>query len=183
MYCNNQESLLDLENLLIENKNLRLIIAPRHPERAKEIVSICNSNNLKCCLESKQNLNSKNVLIIDSFGILSDYFKISDIIFLGGSLIPAGGHNPIEPAIHKCAILTGSYLFNWQNIFDNMIENKACLKFESFNELTISLKNLIKDNKKIEILKTNAYNFSKREFVNTKYLDKIMKKLININIC
>ena len=51
---------------------------------------------------------------------LKNILSLSDIVFLGGSLIPAGGHNPIEPAKNKCVILSGSEIFNWQNIFEDM---------------------------------------------------------------
>ena len=140
-----------IKKLLDKFKNLRLIIAPRHPERSKEILSLCSSFNLKSQLLSKKNNDTNKILIIDSFGILSSYFLISDIVFLGGSFIPAGGHNPIEPALHKCAILTGTHIFNWQNIFDDMIEKKACLKVESVEHLEISLKKLFNNKDKLQI--------------------------------
>ena len=94
-------------------------------------MSLCTTFKLLSHFESEKNNNKKSIIIINSFGILSNYFALSDIIFLGGSLISSGGHNPIEPAIHKCAILTGPEIFNWQNIYDDMIESKACQKIQS----------------------------------------------------
>ena len=166
--------------LLKEYKNLRLIIAPRHPERSKEILLLCSSYNLEAQLHSEKNYNSNKILIIDSFGILPSYFNISDIVFLGGSLIPLGGHNPIEPALHKCAILTASHIFNWQNIFDDMIEEKACLKISSVEDLENSLKNLLNNDEKIKNMKMNAFKYSQKQFVDTITLDKIINNYLEI---
>ena len=177
-----EESLLlpMIKKLLEEFKNLRLIIAPRHPERSKEIVSLCSSYNLKSKLLSTNESDANKILIIDSFGILSSYFNISDIIFLGGSLIPAGGHNPIEPALHGCAILTGTHIFNWQNIFDDMIEKKACLKVESIEDLKISLKNLLNNEDKIQNMKNNSFKFAQKQFVDTIFLDTVINSYLDV---
>ena len=169
-----------IKNLLNKFPNLRVIIAPRHPDRAKEIMSLCNTFKLLSNFESEKNNNKKSIIIINSFGILSNYFTLSDIIFLGGSLISAGGHNPIEPAIHKCAILTGPKIFNWQNIYEDMIESKACQKIQSVESLKIHLEILINDKNKIEIMKTNAYNFAQKQFVDTKVLEQTINNKINL---
>jgi len=177
----NEESLLlpIYKELLSDNKNLYLIIAPRHPERSKEIMLLCDSHNLASQLESEKKINNKKILIIDSFGILSNYFAISDVVFLGGSLIPAGGHNPIEPAIHNCAIISGDLIFNWKNIFDDMVNKNACLKVKNIDELKNNLKNLIQNKNKRLILQNNAYNFAKKQFVDTNYLEKTINNYIN----
>ena len=172
-----------IKNLLNEYTNLRVIIAPRHPDRAKEIMSLSTTFKLLSHFESEKNNNKKSIIIINSFGILSNYFTLSDIIFLGGSLISAGGHNPIEPAKHKCVILSGSQIFNWQNVYDDMIESQACQKVLSVKELEIHLNNLINDKKKMEIMKTNAYNFAQKQFVDTKVLEQIINNIINLNTC
>ena len=124
-----------------------------------------------------------SLIIINSFGILSNYFSISDIVFLGGSLISAGGHNPIEPAVHKCAILTGPQLFNWENIYDDMEKNNACLKINSLEDFEESIRNLLDNKNKIEILKTNAYKFSQKQFVDTNFLVSIIDSHMKIKPC
>ena len=111
-------------------------------------------------------------MILNSFGKLSNYFAISDIVFLGGSLVHAGGHNPIEPAQHKCAIITGPHLFNWQNIFDEMIQNESCIMISSIENFKFELQELFKNKNKIEKLKKNSYIFSKKEFIDTNLLNK-----------
>ena len=71
----------------------------------------------------------------------------------------------------------------WQNTYDDMIENQACQKIHSVEELKIHLKNLINDKNKIEIMKTNAYNFAQKQFVDTKVLEQIINNIINLNTC
>jgi 3-deoxy-D-manno-octulosonic-acid transferase len=177
---NEEEKLLPLlKNLLNQFPNINLLIAPRHPERSQNILSLCEKFNLSAELESKKPINEKKIIIIDSFGILINYFKIADIVFLGGSLVSAGGHNPIEPANQECAILTGKQIFNWQNIYDDMVVENSCLKIDSLEDLEIALKDLINNKYKIEIMKQNAFNFAKKQFVDTNILDSIVNNHMN----
>lgn len=163
--------------------NLQIIIAPRHPERAMEIKSLFKKNNILTKLEDEKNQNHKNIIIINSYGGLAKYFTKSDIVFLGGSLTPNGGHNPIEPALHKCVILTGSNFFNWQNIYEDMIKHKACIKIETTMDLEKELNHLLNNEKKIEMMKINAYNYATKQFVNTKLLEQTINKYIDTKIC
>jgi len=177
---NEEEKLLPLlKNLLNQFPNINLLIAPRHPERSHNILSLCEKFNLSAELESKKPINEKKIIIIDSFGILINYFKIADIVFLGGSLVSAGGHNPIEPANQECAILTGKQIFNWQNIYDDMVVENSCLKIDSLEDLEIALKDLLNNKYKIEIMKQNALNFAKKQFVDTNILDSIVNNHMN----
>jgi 3-deoxy-D-manno-octulosonic-acid transferase len=174
-----------IKNLLEEFNDLHIIIAPRHPERSSEIFDLYSSYNLKSqILSKKKDKEDKDtdnkILIIDSFGILPKYFAISDIVFLGGSLIPAGGHNPIEPALYNCAILTGSYIFNWQNIFDDMVEKKGCLKLDSIESLKISLKKLLNNENKIFDMQINSLKFSQKKFIDTMSLDNTINNYLDI---
>ena len=172
-----------LKNLLIKNKNLRFILAPRHIERVKKIESICLKNKLSYNLESNSNFKDEDILIINSFGILDNYFLISDIVFLGGSLVSSGGHNPIEPGFFNCAILTGYHLFNWQDIYNQMICNNACIKINSIEDLKNVLDELLEEKSKIEILKNNAYNFSKKQFFDKEHLKQLIDKNLNSRLC
>ena len=163
--------------------NLELLIAPRHPERSIDISYLCSKFNFATKLESEKKITSNNITIIDSFGILQDYFTISDIVFLGGSLVAAGGHNPIEPAMHNCAIITGPELFNWQNIFDDMTKNEACLIIKSTKELKKELIRLLNNQNKIIKMQRNAHNFAKKQYFDTKLLDKTINKIMENILC
>ena len=179
----NEESMIisSIEKLIKKYKNLYIIIAPRHPERINEIISLCSSYNIPFQIESNKIISK--LTIIKSFGHLSSYFKITDIVFLGGSLVQSGGHNPIEPAKNMCSIITGPYIFNWQNTFEEMFKNEACLKINSIKELNVHIENLINDKAKLNNLKLNAYNFSKKQIVETKYLDIIISNYASRETC
>ena len=179
-----EEELIPLiKKLYVKYSNTLFYVAPRHPERSSSIEKMFNHKKLKCTKKSNLKNNNSRVIIVDSFGNLNSYFHKSDIVFLGGSLIPAGGHNPIEPAVNKCAILTGSHIFNWQNIFNEMIENQACIKVDSLEDLKINLINLINDKNKLQEMKNNAYNFSQKQFIDTKILDNIINHHMHLTIC
>ena len=175
-----EEILPVIKNLMVEFKHLRVIIAPRHPERAGEIISICSSFNLSSHLESSTTEDKKSIIIINAFGILESYFALSDIVFLGGSLIPVGGHNPIEPAKSKCVILTGSEIFNWQNIFEDMEENDASIKIKNTTELKDQLKKLMINKNLREKMQNNAFIFAQKQFVDKNAIKNIILDKMNL---
>jgi len=91
--------------------NAFLIVAPRHIERAKEVYGKAVSffPNLKVGLGSEGNFNV-DILIVDTLGELLKFYAISDVTFVGGSLIPIGGHNLLEPAYFSKPVLYGPYI-------------------------------------------------------------------------
>jgi 3-deoxy-D-manno-octulosonic-acid transferase len=103
-------------------------------------------------------------------------FELSDIVFLGGSLVVQGGHNPIEPSLHNCAILTGSNLFNWDSIYNDMIKDNACIKVKSLEDLELNVSNLLNNKSEMDMLKINSFNFAKKQFIDTNFLDKTINK-------
>ena len=77
----------------------------------------------------------EDVLIINSFGKMTLYYSLSDIVILGGSFTKMGGHNPIEPAHNNCVVITGPHIYNWENVFLDMINDNACLLCKNVKEL------------------------------------------------
>ena len=177
----NEEELIisSIREVIDIYKNIQLIVAPRHPERSEEVKLLCEKYKLNSVFETKKTSENTKVIIIDSFGILKRYFALSDIVILGGSFIPAGGHNPVEPALNKCAIITGPEIFNWEDIFKEMIKINACIKIESIKDLKNKIKKLIDNKNIIEIMKTNAYNFSQKQFIDVNILDETIKIYMN----
>ncbi|MDC3131378.1 hypothetical protein OA492_00535 [Pelagibacteraceae bacterium] len=150
---------------IIKNKKLKLYIAPRHPERISEIIEILNKYNLEYSLESTNNIiNNVPVTIIDSFGKLNKYFQMSQLVILGGSFVNKGGHNPLEPANYKCAIISGNLVYNWQNIYEDMLKENACIIIDDINNLKFKFNEIISDKVMLEEYKMNAFNFSKKKF-------------------
>ena len=107
---------------------------------------------------------------------MEEFFNRSDIVFLGGSLIQKGGHNPIEAALANCAIITGPYVFNWQNLYEEMFNKNSCIMIKEAKELEITIQSLIENKNLIEKFKKNALNFSKTVFFKE---DKLLELLNN----
>ncbi len=174
----NEESLIIpyLKNISEKYPLISFFIAPRHPHRSKNIYKLLKNKKLDVEYHSKLENYNCRYLIIDSFGKMEEFFNKSDIVFLGGSLIKKGGHNPIEAALANCTIISGPYVFNWQNLYEEMINQNSCLIINEAKELEIKIINLIENKSLIEKYKKNALTFSNTVFFKE---DKLLKLLDN----
>ena len=95
-----------------------LIIVPRHPSRCERIRKLCTDGGYRSVLRSEQGQPSteSEIMIVDTMGELRTLYGTCDIAFVGGSLVPTGGHNLIEPAILGLPVLTGPNLQNFTDI-------------------------------------------------------------------
>ena len=95
-----------------------LILAPRHPNRFEEVFALCEKNFTVARYRTFTSALTHDcaVLLCDKIGALLGMYSVSDVAFVGGSLIPHGGHNPIEPALFGKPILTGPHVFNFSDI-------------------------------------------------------------------
>ncbi|MBI05224.1 MAG: 3-deoxy-D-manno-octulosonic acid transferase [Pelagibacteraceae bacterium] len=111
-----EEVIADTHEILIRSlPDLLTIVVPRHPERAGAIEKILSERNLSVSVRSRSEpVNaSKFVLLADTIGELGLFFRATDIAFVGGTLVPHGGQNPIEPARLGCAIVHGVHMENF----------------------------------------------------------------------
>lgn len=97
-----------------------MLLAPRHPERFPQIADQLRQSGLKFSTRSNWNGESLtgSVLLIDSIGELASLYALADIAFVGGSLVPRGGHSILEPAQHGVAILVGPHTENFRDIVE-----------------------------------------------------------------
>ncbi len=126
-----------------EGKLPRLLLAPRHPERFDEVAELVKKSGLKLVRRSSPlNLEdvSADVILLDSIGELRQVFALAEIVFVGGSLIPHGGQNILEPAIAKKAIVTGFYTMNFAEIVKTFEQNEAVIRLPELSENEISEK-------------------------------------------
>ncbi len=172
-----------IKRLLLQVDGLKIIIAPRHPERSKTIQSIYEKSGVSTKLVSDSSDANSDVLIVNTFGNLPAYFNISDIVVLGGSFVNKGGHNPIEPAINNCVIITGPNVYNWQNIYEEMINNNACFLFNKISILEKKIKKLFEDNNEMNKIKENSKKLTENIFFNSDKLINIVKNLIGDEPC
>ena len=90
-----------------------------------------------------------------------------------------GGHNPIEPARHNCAIIAGNNVFNWQNIYDEMVKEQACYIVNNLQKLEVIIEKLINGEDILKKSKQNALNFAQKKFFDEeKLIDIINSNLI-----
>jgi 3-deoxy-D-manno-octulosonic-acid transferase len=176
---NEEEIIIKSLYSIIRQNKIKLFIAPRHPSRALEIKKILNKYNFKFSLENKIKNYSNDAIIINSFGNLQKYFNKSEIVILGGSFVSKGGHNPLEPASHGCAIISGNNVYNWNNIFNEMVENQACIMVSNTKELENKIRSLIIDKFLLEKYKKKALNFSNKNFFDNETLFKEIDSVIN----
>ncbi len=182
---NEEEQLLPIiKNLLKQIKNLKIIIAPRHIERSDSILKLFNKNNIiSKIIDENNEVFNEDVFIINTFGNMHYYFDLSDVVFLGGSIVKKGGHNPIEPANNNCAILSGPHIFNWQNIYEDMLKNEACLIIQQLNTLEKNIYDLFTDDNLLMNMKKRSIAISQKKFFESEKLMNSMNKLLGIPSC
>ncbi len=122
-------------------KNIKLILAPRHPERVKYVEAlILNTYKLPFIKLSQlphiNNAGSKKCLIIvDEVGVLSKLYSLASVAFVGGSMVNFGGHNLLEPLFFGKPVIFGKYIYNFQEIADEIISKNTGIMVKDFNEL------------------------------------------------
>lgn len=150
------------EELKIYNiwKNLKreelLIIAPRHPERAGNIIKNLQCQQLSSRSKNQAITNDTEVYLLDTVGELKSYFKNSELVIMGGSFVPIGGHNILEPASYNAAIITGPYMENFEQENNLLLEKEAIVQVSSINQLEEQIITLLEDNQLREKLKSNT---------------------------
>lgn len=141
----------------IKNENIKLIIAPRHFNRIPELEKYCKKLGLTSCRKT-QNIDIKNidVVILDTIGELMSAYKIADVVFVGGSLVPVGGHNVMEPAVLGKPIIFGPYMENFEEIKNLLLLNNGAKQIKTEEELKKELVIFLSDIKKRNIIGENA---------------------------
>lgn len=129
--------------------DLLLIIVPRHPERFDRVAGLCRRNGLKTLRRSdnKPCPSSIQVLVVDTMGELPLFYATADIALIGGSLVPHGGHNLLEPAVLGRAVVTGPHYFNFTEITERFLQFGAAVKVNGSADLATTIISLLADPK------------------------------------
>ena len=113
-----------------------LVLVPRHPERVKDVVRLLHEHNLSFVLRSESvGMIEASVLVVDTIGELRAFFVASDIVFMGGSLVPIGGHNFLEPALLSKPLLSGPHLTNFTEMSAKLIANQGLIVIHDKDQL------------------------------------------------
>ena len=145
-----EEIVIDSYCKLLEDfQNLKIILVPRHPERANSVIEIFKKRKLSAKIVTHLNIDTENAdaFILSATGKLNILYDHADIAFIGGSLFKKyGGHNLIEPANNKCAIIVGPFMKNFEDIVNIFNDKNACIQLNSYKELTCAFKELLNNN-------------------------------------
>lgn len=130
-HATEEEILIESVKKLRETKPVRLMIAPRHPERFKEVAGLIKKSGLSWTRRTNppdQNDTNATVILLDTIGELRATYELAHIVFVGGSIVDKGGHNVLEPAASGVAIVTGTHTHNFQAIVELMHEANAIVQ-------------------------------------------------------
>ena len=133
--------------LLAEHPDLLLVLIPRHPERFPQVRELIERESFECVARSeKRRCNATTqVFLGDTMGEVPLFYAASDVAFVGGSLVPIGGHNLLGPAAVGLPVITGPHVFNGQEIADMFVDLGACRMVADATQLAAAVGELIRD--------------------------------------
>jgi 3-deoxy-D-manno-octulosonic-acid transferase len=127
-------------------RDLRLVLAPRHPERLDEVEGLARSRGLEVVRRSRVSAgNGAPVILLDTMGELASLYAVADVIFVGGSLVPIGGHNVVEPALHAKALVFGPHMTNFREAAGLLLRADAAVQVRDGEELAAAVERLLSD--------------------------------------
>ena len=125
-----------------------LIVAPRHPERFGEVEQLVRRAGFKVVRRSDLPIDAEpraDVVVLDTIGELARLYEVATAVFVGGSLVNAGGHNILEPAVFGKPIIFGSHMQNFSEIAEAFVRHGAACQVQSDRELEGALLSLLTD--------------------------------------
>lgn len=124
------------------------IVAPRKPERFDAVAALLRANSIPYVRRSELGEAppaSASLLLLDSVGELSRIYRYATVAFIGGSLVPTGGHNPIEPAAAGVPLCFGPHMSNFREIAATFLDNDAAVEVRSAAELMAFVRRMFRD--------------------------------------
>ena len=145
------------------NEEARLLIAPRHPERFNAVADLMRARGLSVIRRSdRRSARDGQGLLLDTIGELASLYRHASVVFIGGSLVPIGGHNILEPALHARPLIVGPHMENFREITneflarDALVQVKTTRAFEQSAELAEFFRLLLSDRERARTLGENA---------------------------
>jgi len=157
------EEELILENFLelkSKNKDAKLIIVPRHPERFLDVESLIwkqiEDKDLTFSRFGRDGSLKEDIILVDLMGELVNFYKIANIVILGGSFVPVGGHNFAEAAQFGCSIISGEYVFNQRDIL-NSVDGVIIIKKEELKDRLLEFDSLPKSALRVKSIEIEKF--------------------------
>jgi len=146
--------------------HLVLILAPRHLERLEEVEKILRKESLSYLRKTTLSLEvgrsdqeRPDVILLDTMGELMGIYSLGTLVFVGGSLVPIGGHNPLEPLFFRKCVFFGPYMFNFFEISSRLVEAGGAIQVSGKEELFSQLKGLLFDEGACNEVGERGYQF------------------------
>ncbi len=174
------------EQILIEaycqlrtiHPELFLLVTPRDPNRAREIVDLAARHGLLASLRSSGVFLPADMFILDTIGELVDFYAVADLAFVGGSLVNKGGHNPVEPATMAIPVLFGPHMEDFSEIADDLVTAGGAVGIIDKQKMTKVLAELLNDpNRRARMGQAAQKCVLERHDIITNHLDLIGKFL------
>jgi len=164
------------KNLKKNIPDLLTLIAPRHPQRGKEIQNAINELGLKTALRSANEkiTPETDIYIADTIGELGLWYTLSPLVFIGGSLIPHGGQNFMEPSRFRDAVVVGPHMHNFTDAMNRAKKADAIIQIPDTEKLKETVQHLLTDKDLLDAKRSLAYNWATGE---AKVLDGIVDKV------
>ena len=157
--------------------DLLLIIVPRHPHRGIEIQKRLQEElKLNVSLRSKEEpiTPKTDIYVADTIGELGIWYNLCPLLFVGGSLIPHGGQNFMEPSRYRCAVIVGPHMHNFTDAMNRAKKADAVIQVNDVLDLVDNVRQLLSNKELLEAKRSLAYNWATSE---AKVLDGIMDKV------
>lgn len=144
-------------NILVNHPRATLLLAPRHPERFTHVANLIEQLGFRMLRRSLWSGEpvAGSVFLVDSIGELAALYSLATIAFVGGSLVPRGGHNILEPALYGVAVVTGNHYENFRDIV-NYFLSRSAVRVVGLAELPLAFMELIENPEAREALGRNA---------------------------
>lgn len=137
-------------DLVASGESLFLILVPRHPERCRPVREMLAGQGLGVGLRSALEERPApfapgDILLVDTLGEMLTFYALADLVFVGGSLVPVGGHNVLEASIMEKPVVFGSYMHNFKEISSLLLNEGAGLMVNDRLELLGAMRQLLGD--------------------------------------
>jgi len=183
-----EELLTSLSKELREiDPDLIFILAPRHLNRLEEVERMLRKESSSWMRRSvlpmdQDRPNQKRrpeLILLDTMGELMSLYSLATLVFIGGSLVPVGGHNPLEPLFFKKCVLFGPFMFNFLEISRRLIEAEGAIQVKDREDLALQMKRLLRNERTRKEMGERGYQFlRKHQGATERMFEKIRPYLV-----
>jgi 3-deoxy-D-manno-octulosonic-acid transferase len=183
-----EQVLIAWREICAQHPRALLILAPRHPARCDEVARLLREEGLewirrsalaKGIEELDRALRSPGILLLDTLGELASLFELADLVFIGGSLVPTGGHNLLEPARWGKPVLFGPHMENFRDAAQILLQSKAAIQVRNAKELAQEMLRLLQNEGQRRALGEAARSVVERESGATERILERIAQLLN----